>query len=82
MTRTITNRSRAPVSFRGNGGQTWHLIPSTSITLPDAEVTNNPKVQKLEGGGLIAVRRADELESDAGERQRTGPRRSRRDEKR
>ena len=82
MTCTITNRSRAPVSFRGNGGQTWHLAPATSITLMDVEVTDNPKVEKLEASGWIAVNRAEQRASDPPEHRRPRTTRSRRDEKR
>ncbi len=60
MTCTITNRSGRLVSFRGNGGQTWHLAPLVSLALTDVEVTNNPKVQKLEANGIIAVQKTEQ----------------------
>jgi len=82
MTCTVTNRSRTPVSFRGNGGQTWHLAPRTSITVMDVEVTNNPKVQKLEASGSIAVQPAEQPASGAPEDQPAGITRTRRDAKR
>ena len=56
MTCTITNRSGRLVSFRGNGGEPWHLAPFASIAIMDVEVTDNPKVQKLEANGLIEVK--------------------------
>jgi hypothetical protein len=82
MTCTVTNRSHTPVSFRGNGGQTWHLAPSTSITLMDVEVTNNPKVQKLEASGSIAVRLTEQPASDSPQHQPARITRPRRDAKR
>lgn len=59
MTCTITNRSGRLVSFRGNGGQTWHLPPFASITVMDVEVMNNPKVHKLEANGVIGIQKAE-----------------------
>jgi hypothetical protein len=82
MTCTITNRSGRLVSFRGNGGQTWHLAPFASIEVMDVEVTNNPKVQKLEASGVIAVQQTDELESVRPDARRARIMRSRQDKKR
>ena len=82
MTCTITNRSSRLVSFRGNGGETWHLAPFASIAVMDVEVTNNPKIQKLEANGVIAVQQTEELESVRPESQRTRTTRSRQDKKR
>jgi hypothetical protein len=59
MTCMITNRSGSLVSFRGNGGETWHLTPFASIAVMDVEVTNNPKVQKLEAKGIITVQQTE-----------------------
>jgi hypothetical protein len=78
MTCTITNRSGRLVSFRGNGGQTWHLAPFASIAVMDVEVTENPKIQKLETHGLITVERAEPGTQDRSEPQRARSRRSRR----
>jgi hypothetical protein len=63
MTCTITNRSGRLVSIRGNGGETWHLAPFASIAVLDVEVTNNPKVQKLEANGVIAIQQTEPPES-------------------
>jgi hypothetical protein len=52
---SISNRAPRPVSFRGNSGQTWHLAPGVSIDIADAEIADNPKVQKLIGQLLIAI---------------------------
>jgi hypothetical protein len=82
MTCTITNRSGRLVSFRGNGGETWHLAPFASIAVMDVEVTNNPKVQKLEANGMIAVQQTEQLESVRPKSQRTRTTRSRQDKKR
>jgi hypothetical protein len=82
MTCTVTNRSGTLVSFRGNSGQTWHLAPFTSIAVMDVEVTNNPKVQKLEANGIIAVQHTEQLESVRPESQRARTTRSRQDKKR
>jgi hypothetical protein len=82
MTCTITNRSGRLVSFRGNGGETWHLAPFASIAVMDVEVTDNPKIQKLEANGVIAVQQTEELESVRRESQRTRTTRSRQDKKR
>jgi hypothetical protein len=71
MTCTIINRSGSLVSFRGNGGQTWHLAPFASIAVMDVEVTNNPKVQKLEAKGMIAVLQTESPESVRPESRRT-----------
>jgi hypothetical protein len=51
MTCTITNRSGRLVSFRGNGGETWHLAPFASIAVMDVEVTNNRKFKNLKRMG-------------------------------
>ncbi len=82
MTCTVTNRSARLVSFRGNGGQTWHLAPLASIAVMDVEVTNNPKVQKLEANGMIAVQQTEELDTVRPEPQRTRTTRSRQEKKR
>jgi hypothetical protein len=82
MTCTITNRSGRLVSFRGNGGETWHLAPFASIAVMDVEVTDNPKIQKLEANGVIAVQQTEQLESVRRESQRTRTTRSRQDKKR
>jgi hypothetical protein len=82
MTCTITNRSGRLVSFRGNGGETWHLAPFASIAVMDVEVTNNPKIQKLEANGMIAVQQTEQLESVRPKSQRTRTTRSRQDKKR
>lgn len=78
MTCTITNRSGRLVSIRGNGGQTWHLAPFASIDVMNVEVTNNPKVHKLEANGVIAVQQAEPPESVRGEPQPARTTRSRR----
>ena len=77
MTCTITNRSGRLVSFRGNGGQTWHLAPFASIEVVDVEVTENRKIQKLEAHGLITVEKAEAEAPDRGEPQRARTTRSR-----
>jgi hypothetical protein len=59
MTCTITNRSGRLVSFRGNSGEAWHLPPFTSIAVMDVEVTHNPKVEKLQANGMIAVQQTE-----------------------
>jgi len=82
MTCTITNRSGGLVSFRGNGGQTWHLPPFASITVMDVEVMNNPKVHKLEANGVIAVQRAEAPERLRPKSQRARTTRSRKDKER
>lgn len=82
MTCTITNRSGRLVSFRGNGGETWHLAPFASIAVMDIEVTNNPKIQKLEANEVITVKQTEELESLRPESQRTRTTRSRQNKKR
>ena len=82
MTCTITNRSGRLVSFRGNGGETWHLAPFASIAVMDVEVTNNPKVQKLEANGVIAVQQTEPPEPVRPKSQRTRTTRSRQDKKR
>jgi hypothetical protein len=82
MTCTITNRSGRLVSFRGNGGETWHLAPFASIAVMDVEVTNNPKIQKLEANEVITVKQTEELESLRPESQRTRTTRSRQNKKR
>jgi hypothetical protein len=82
MTYTITNRSGRLVSFRGNGGETWHLAPFASIAVMDVEVTNNPKIQKLEANGMIAVQQTEQLEPVRPESQRARTTRSRQDKKR
>ena len=82
MTCTITNRSGRLVSFRGNSGQTWHLAPFASIALMNVEVTNNPKIQKLEANGIIAVQQTEQLESVRPESQRARTKRSRQHKKR
>ena len=82
MTCTITNRSGRLVSFRGNGGETWHLAPFASIAVMDVEVTNNPKVQKLEANGMIAVQQTEQLESVRPKSRRTRTTRSLQDKKR
>ena len=82
MTCTITNRSGRLVSFRGNGGETWHLAPFASIAVMDVEVTNNPKVQKLEAKGMIAVEETEQPESARPESVRARTTRSRQDKKR
>ena len=82
MTCTITNRSGRLVSFRGNGGQTWHVAPFASIELMDVEVSNNPKVQKLEANGVIAVQPTESPESARPESQRARTTRSRQDKER
>ena len=79
MTCTITNRSGRLVSFRGNGGQTWHLAPFASLALMDVEVTDNPKVQKLEANGLIEVKATESPESVRPESGRARTTRSRQD---
>jgi hypothetical protein len=79
MTCTVTNRSGRLVSFRGNGGETWHLPPFASIAIMDVEVTENPKVQKLEANGLIEVKPMESPESGRPESQRTRTTRSRQD---
>ena len=82
MTCTVTNRSGRLVSFRGNGGQTWHLAPFASIEVMDVEVTNNPKVNKLEANGVIAVEQTESPESVGRESQRGRTSRSRQDKER
>jgi hypothetical protein len=82
MTYTVTNRSSSLVSFRGNSGETWHLAPFASIAVMDVEVTNNPKVQKLEANGVIAVQQTEPPESVRAETQRGRTTRSRQDKKR
>jgi hypothetical protein len=82
MTCTVTNRSGTLVSFRGNSGQTWHLAPFTSIAVMDVEVTNNPKVQKLEANGMIAVQHTEQLKPVRPESKRARTRRSRQGKKR
>ena len=82
MTCTISNRSGRLVSFRGNGGQTWHLAPFASVALMDVEVTNNPKVQKLEANGVIAVEQTEPLEPGRPESQRARTTRSQKDKER
>jgi hypothetical protein len=79
MSRTITNRSGRLVSFRGNSGETWHLAPFASITVMDVEVTNNPKVQKLEANGMITVQQTESVRPEA---QRSRTTRARQDKKR
>lgn len=79
---TIINRSPAPVSFRGNSGQTWHLAPGTSISLMDVEVTANAKVQRLAASGSIAIHPTEPPATDVPEPRRSRTPRSRRDEKR
>ncbi len=64
MTHILKNLSRRLVSFRGNSGQTWHIEPSTSIELPDFEVSKNEKLLKLEERHLIKVNRPDAKESE------------------
>lgn len=59
MTCTIQNLTRRLVSIRGNSGQSIHLPPGVAIDVVDVELLNNDKVAKLEGRGVIAVRRAD-----------------------
>ena len=82
MTYTITNRSARLVSFRGNGGQTWHLAPLASIEVMDVEVANNPKVRKLEANGVVAVQQTEPLEPVRPESQRARTTRSRQDKER
>ena len=82
MTCTITNRSGRLVSFRGNGGETWHLAPFDSIAVIEVEVTNNPKIHKLEANGVIAVHQKEQLESVRPESQRARTTRSRQNKKR
>ena len=82
MNCTITNRSGRLVSLRGNSGQTWHLAPFASIEVMDVEVTNNPKVQKLEANGVIAVQQTEDLESVRPGAQRSRATRSRQNKKR
>lgn len=81
MTCTITNRSGRLVSFRGNGGQTWHLAPFASIEVMDVEVSNNAKVRKLEANGVVAVQ-AEPLEPVRPASQPARTTRSRRDKER
>jgi hypothetical protein len=82
VTCTITNRSGRLVSFRGNGGQTWHLAPFVSIALMDVEVTNNPKVQKLEANGIITVQQTEPAASVRPESRRARTTRSRQNKER
>jgi hypothetical protein len=82
MNCTITNRSGSLVSFRGNSGQTWHLAPFASIEVMDVEVTNNPKVQKLEANGVITVEQTEPSESVRPKSQRARTTRSRKDKER
>ena len=82
MTCTITNRSGRLVSFRGNSGETWHLAPFASIEVMDNEVMNNPKVQKLEASGVIAVQQAEAPELVRPKSRPARPKRSRQDKKR
>ena len=58
MTSTIGNQARRSVSFRGNSGQTWHLAPGVSIDVADAEIAENPKIQKLTRQGVLTVQEA------------------------
>lgn len=82
MNCTITNRSGRLVSFRGNGGETWHLAPFASIEVMDVEVTNNPKVQKLEANGLITVHQTEPPKSVRPDTRRARTKRSRKDKER
>lgn len=45
---TIENLTNRPILLRCNSGETLHVAPRTiSAEIPDVEVRNNPKVQKL-----------------------------------
>ena len=52
---TFQNLTGRPVLIRCNSGKTLHLPPrATSKAVPEAEVANNPKVEKLIKRRVIA----------------------------
>ncbi|MBC8075536.1 MAG: hypothetical protein H7Y32_05625 [Chloroflexales bacterium] len=59
----IENKTERPVLLSLNSGTALHLAPgTTSEELPEAEVDNNPKVQKLREQRIVAVHTAGAAE--------------------
>ena len=73
MTHTLKNLSRRLVSFRGNSGETWHIPPSTSIELPDFEVSENAMFHKLKELRLIGEPPADTKRDEPPDTKRNEP---------
>jgi hypothetical protein len=56
MSVRITNLTNRPVIFSLSSGTTLHLSPrATSSDLPDVEIKNNAKVEKLQRQFIISV---------------------------
>ncbi len=56
MSIEIKNLTSRPVLMRLNSGQSLHLAPgATSAEVLDSEVSNNPKVTKLQGRHIISL---------------------------
>jgi len=55
MTCIVKNLSRRLVSYRGNSGQSWHILPNMSVELPDFEVSKNAMFSKLMERRVIGI---------------------------
>jgi hypothetical protein len=66
MAYLVRNVSKDLVTIRGNSGESCHLPPNTSITLPDSELSGNAVFEKLKRRQAISVVR-QEAESNTSE---------------
>lgn len=61
----IVNNSDRLVIIKGNSGKYIHLAPKgSSGSINEVEITNNPKVKKLDSSGLISIKRLKKEEKE------------------
>lgn len=62
MTVKIENLTNRPVLLRLNSGQSLHLAGrTTTAEIPDVDIRNNAKVQKLRDRHIIALHEAKKM---------------------
>ncbi|OPY75227.1 MAG: hypothetical protein A4E65_03608 [Syntrophorhabdus sp. PtaU1.Bin153] len=70
MSVRIRNLTERPVIIRCNSGEALHLAPGiASVAIPDAEVRDNPKIQKLVNQYVIALQQVERM-TEAGKAKR------------
>ena len=63
----ICNTAKRPVSILCNTGESRHLPPNYTSEFLEAEVINNPSVEKLERRGLIRCYKVKQAKSKSNE---------------
>ena len=59
----IRNTAKRPVSILCNTGESYHLPPNHVSQFIEAEIINNPSVEKLERRGLIRCSKVKQIKN-------------------